>query len=608
MEFFMDRNVSPTTVPSTRAAENASVSPARLRLWPGVVLLTLQWMIVLAAGLLVPMGPGQFMVTFLTPVVTTMLIIGWWLFASRLSWSDRLTVVAVYAVAAMATTWFCRGSFPGMALLMYAIPTATTVWVGWLLASYYLHWSIRRTGLIVVLIAAWGFFTLIRFQGVSGAMSGEFAWRWASTAEEKLLAELKAAGPKSQPVQAVAANTTLSLEPGDWPSFRGPERDGRLTGVTIETDWSKNPPKEVWRHRIGPGWSSFAVVGTRLFTQEQRGEEELVVCYHTDTGEELWKHEDQVRFSEDVAGPGPRATPTFDGGKVYALGANGKLNCLDAITGKALWTRDVVADTGAKVPQWGLSSSPLVVEGIVAIFAGAPKGKSVAAYKIETGEPAWTAGEGEISYCSPQLSSIDGVAQILIATNAGLTAFRPASGEILWHHSWPHEDLARVVQPAVLMGGDVLLGTGMGIGTRRIHVEHKEQDWTTKEVWTSRAIKPYYNDMVVHEGHLYGFDSNVFMCVNLEDGRAGWKARGYGNGQVLLLADQGLLLILSEQGDVALVEANPKSHKELGRFKAIEGKTWNHPVVAHGKLFVRNGEEVACYQLREKGAEVAQGN
>src|SRR5262249_9439293 len=149
-----------------------------------------------------------------------------------------------------------------------------------------------------------------------------------------------------------------------------------------------------------------------------------------------------------------------DAGKIYALGAKGNLNCLDAATGKVYWSRDVVADTGAKIPQWGLSSSPLVAEGIVTVFAGGPDGKSVAAYKMESGEPTWTAGEGEFSYCSPQLAVVDGVTQILIATNAGLSSFLPADGKVLWHHSWPQKDLARIVQPAVTNGSDFLIGTG----------------------------------------------------------------------------------------------------------------------------------------------------
>jgi hypothetical protein len=131
--------------------------------------------------------------------------------------------------------------------------------------------------------------------------------------------------------------------------------------------------------------------------------------------------------------------------------------------------------------------------------------------------------------------------------------------------------------------------------------------WAAQKVWTSRAIKPYFNDLVIHQNHLYGFDNNFLTCVGLDDGKTRWKERGYGNGQVLLLADQDLLLVLSEQGEAALVEAVPSGLVERCRFQAIEGKTWNHPVVAHGRLFVRNGEEAACYELTAETGTTAAG-
>jgi len=152
-----------------------------------------------------------------------------------------------------------------------------------------------------------------------------------------------------------------------------------------------------------------------------------------------------------------------------------------------------------------------------------------------------------------------------------------------------------------------LIGTSFDFGTRLIRVSHEGDRWATSQVWQTTAIKPYFNDLVVHGEHIYGFDASFLVCVSLnEPARPKWKARGYGNGQVLLLPDQNLLLILSEKGDVALVEARPDSHKEVARFKVFDGKTWNHPVIAHGKLFVRNGEEAACYQLVEENGEKAQ--
>src|SRR5262249_7731085 len=268
--------------------------------------------------------------------------------------------------------------------------------------------------------------------------------------------------------------------------------------------------------------------------------------------------------------------PTFHDGKIFSLGAKGKLNCLDAATGKPLWSRDIVADSGAKVPMWGFASSPLIFADVVTVFAGGQETKKgVLGYAVETGEPVWSGATGELSYCSMQRARLAGVEQLVIATDQGLAAFEPREGAALWTYAWPLQGMYRVIQPAIVGDADVLIGTGMGIGTQRVHVVHADGKWISKAVWPepTRAMRPYYNDFVIHNGHIYGFDSNFFACVNLVDGKGQWKARGYGNGQVLLLPDQGLLLILSETGEIALVDANPEVHQERCRFQAIAGKT-----------------------------------
>ena len=571
----------------------------RLRLWPGLVLIACLG----AARGIASMGepsPSKFFTGLvITPVVVLAGLLLWWLLASRLRWPDRLLVVACFAVVTLATIFAAGSSFPVMALILYAVPVVTSLWVGWLLFTFRLSWPVRRAGLLLVFVVVGVVCSVLRVEGMDGTFNPTFSWRWNPTSEQRLLADLSAKQPLGSDAKPplAKAQTLLSEQAGDWPGFRGSERTGRLTGVRIRTDWEKSPPKEVWRKRIGPGWSSLTVVADRIFTQEQRGDDELVVCYAATTGEEVWEHRDATRFNEVVAGPGPRSTPTFHAGRLYTLGANGTLNCLQAATGEVVWSRDIVAETKAAVPQWGFSSSPLVTDGLVIVFAGAPGGKSLIAVNADSGTTAWTAGEGSLSYCSPQLTTIDGVAQVLITTDVGIAAFEPRTGKQLWAHEWPSGGSARVVQPALVGGSDLLIGTGMGIGTRRINVAHEGDKWDAKELWTSREIKPYYNDLVIVDDYLYGFDGNIFMCVSLKDGKKKWKARGYGNGQVLLLADQGLLLILSETGEVALVEAKPEKHVELCKFKAIEGKTWNHPVIAHGKLYVRNGEEIACFDL-----------
>lgn len=588
----------PMPAESAGPVQTSAVPQPRLRLWPAVVIIALQWLVVLVPAQVAPGTMFHFFGMFLGPIVGTTAILAWWLFGSRLPWRERWLGLLTFG-AITGVGFACFHKSMGMSsLLIYTLPLVTTASIVWLIVTARLTWRTRRVGLIVILAGACGYSALIRFEGIDGSMGAAFHYRWQPTAEDLSLASIGARARQVESHADGSAVENLVLQPGDWPCFRGPERDGRLKDVRIATDWKERPPREVWRQRIGPGWSSFAVVGDYLFTQEQRGEDELVVCYDAATGAERWIHTDRARFMETLGGAGPRATPTFHEGKIYALGATGILNCLDAATGRAQWSRDIVKDSGAAVPVWGFSASPLVAAGVVTVFAGSDdeKKKSVLGYDAALGDQVWSAGDGKLSYCSTQLSHLYGVEQVVVATEKGASAFDPASGKVLWQHQWP-SDAQRVIQPAIVGDSDVLIGTGFGMGLRRVHISRQGDEWTTEEIWTTRAIKPYFNDLVVHGDYLYGFDSGLFTCVNLADGKLKWKVRGYGNGEVLLLADQDLLLVLSETGDVALIDAIPDRHNERGRFKAIEGKTWNHPVVAHGKLFVRNGEEAACFEL-----------
>lgn len=588
-----DASTAPETLVPESQPENAV---PRVRLWPGLVIIAALWGVRIWGGS-GEGSPGRFFFAFvIAPLIATVGLLLWWLLLSRVRWSDRGLVVGVYVALAGATVAICGQDFPMMALILYALPVVGSVWVGWLVLSLGMAWPMRRLLLLTSLALAFGAFTLLRVDGMDGAFAATFNWRWTPTPEQKLLAELSRI-PSPAPVEPSAAAEAMVLQPGDWPGFRGVNRDGRLAGVTIATDWTRSPPQKLWSRRIGPGWSSLAVVGPRLYTQEQRGDDELVVCYDADSGDEIWSHAEQTRFTEVIAGPGPRGTPTFHAGQIYAQGANGALICLDAATGAVKWSQDIATDSAAAVPQWGFSGSPLVVQGIVTVFAGGPEGKSVLAYDAGTGKLAWSAGAGKLSYGSTHSATLAGVEQILMATDAGLAALDPRSGKALWEHQWQTEDIPRIVQPAVLNDTDILIGTGMGVGTRRISVTRNDDGWPIEEVWTSKQFKPYYNDFVVHGEQLYGFDGPILLCFDLNDQKIRWRARGYGNGQALLLSDQGLLVVLTETGEVALVEAQPNKHVELSRISAITGKTWNHPVIAYGRLFVRNGEEMACFQL-----------
>ena len=564
-----------------------------LRLWPAIGITLMVLAAITAPTMLAPGTVVQLFGMMLGPLVGTALMAVWWLFFSRCPSTIERIVGVLFAAIAAAVTYFVSAESVRPGLMIFGTTSMMAVITAWFLLSRSLSWKAQRTGaasVIVVTSAVWG---MLRGDGVDGLFRPKFSWRWASTREEKYLESLAAAAVQGAALKEVQP---LQAAPGDWVGFRGQDRSGKVTGVRLATDWQAKPPQEIWRRSIGPGWSSFAVVGDRLYTQEQRGDEEVVLCLAVADGQQLWAHSDPARFWEAMAGAGPRATPTFDRGTIYATGATGKLNCLNAVTGERIWSRDIGEDGEAKVPPWGFAGSPLVVNDTVLVYAGGGPGKGIIAYDCQSGRLLWQGGGGTHSYSSPQLVSFDGILQVLMLTERGVFAISPESGESLWEHEWPVEGMNRTVQPNV-DGHRVFLGTGFGLGTKAIAVLHEGASWKTAEQWTSTALKPYYNDFVAYEGQLYGFDGNIFACADIESGKRKWKQGRYGNGQVLLIADQGLLLVLTEWGEVVLLKANPARHEELAKLPAISGKTWNHPVIAHGKLFVRNAEEAACFAL-----------
>jgi len=568
---------------------NQSTPPKPLRLWPGVVLGLLLVVIRFVVPLVLP-AANVFVV--LGGLACGVAIILWWAFFSRARWFERLGAVLLMIVGLAATFRVVDVSIAtgamGMLFPILAVPAVALAFVTWAVASRRCSDRVRRATMVATILLACGFWTLVRTGGFTADFKNDLAWRWAKTPEERLLAQTNEA---SAALPAIPAPTATGA---DWPGFRGPQRDGSVRGVQIKTDWSQSPPVELWRHPIGPGWSSFAVRGNLLFTQEQRGDEEIVACYNATTGQPVWKHRDPARFWESNGGAGPRGTPTLAKGRVYTFGATGILNALDAGTGAVVWSRNAASDTGAKLPQWGFSSSPLVLdEAVIVATAG-----QLASYDISTGNRRWLGSAGGAGYSSPQLLSIAGVAQIVLVSAAGVSSVAPVDGKLLWQHLWPGYP---IVQPGLTADGDVLISVSDRSGLRRLAVAQGPGGWTVQERWTSTGLKPYFNDFVVHKGHAFGFDGSLLSCIDLSDGKRQWKGGRYGQGQLILLPDQDLLLVLSEAGELALVAAVPDQFKELARFPAIKGKTWNHPVLAGDTLLVRNGEEMAAFRLSFAG-------
>jgi len=602
-----------------------------LRLWPGVVIAVAA---ALARFVLPVVMPDALIYSVLGGFAGGALVAVWWLLFSRAAWVERLSGIALMVIGLFGARRIVDVSIAtgAMGYLMYflAIPILGMAFVAWAVATRNLADGVRRIIMVATIVAVCGGMGLIRTGGFNGRFENDLHFRWTKTAEERLLAQsgkpaeptpaaarpAPATPPTAEPEKPAAISVSLpaapaaklpsaagkiepakiekTSPPAEWPGFRGPHRDGSVVGVRIKTDWTASPPVKMWQRPVGPGWSSFAVQGNLIYTQEQRGPNEIVACYELKTGKPVWTHRDAVRFYESNGGPGPRGTPSLSNGRVYTFGGTGILNALSATSGAVIWSRNVAAETGMKTPEWGFASSPLVVDDAVLVAVSG----QLAAYDAGTGAPLWIGPARGESYSSPQLATIGRVRQVLSLSSVGLASFAPADGKLLWEHAWKGYP---IVQPGLTPEGDVLISVTDSSGLRRLAAAHGSDGWKVEERWTTNGLKPYFNDFVVHNGYALGFDGSILSCIDLKDGQRKWKGGRYGNGQMVLLADQDVLVVLSESGELALVSATPDQFKELGRVAALEGKTWNHPVVVGDTLLVRNGEEMAAFRLAPAG-------
>lgn len=502
-------------------------------------------------------------------------------------WIPALLIVVYGAVVAYlrATDDYRRGIM---------IPVLG-LFVGALIALWYVFLTglpLRRrlalgaAGLAVVLAAAVIGPKLFRWEGSrDGLATPRLVWRGT---------ESTAPAATNAPVTAPPAASVSLPGLADFPRYLGAAGDGVVPEVPLDPDWAGHPPKLLWRQPIGAGWSGFAVSGHRAVTQEQRGDDELVSCYDVATGSLLWLHTNQVRFSETLGGIGPRATPTIEGGDVFAQGATGLLDCLDLATGRKRWGVDALGEARSSNLTWGKSNAPLL-DGDRVIVTGGEGGPALIAFDRKSGKKLWVNGSATPSYASPVILTLAGRRQIVSVNGTSVTGHEPETGAVLWTHDWPGAQ-PKVGQPLGVSTNRLLISAGYGVGSTMLELKTETNGtFSVETVWKARSIRNKFSSLVLRDGFAYGLEEETLACLDLASGRRVWKDGKYGFGQLVRSGEW--LVVQSEPGDVVLVAANPEAWREMARIPALSAKTWNAPALAGNILLVRNDIEAAAYEL-----------
>jgi outer membrane protein assembly factor BamB len=400
------------------------------------------------------------------------------------------------------------------------------------------------------------------------------------------------AAPNASPNAGTTASAHVSRN--YWTSYRGPNRDGKYDEMAVLTNWPAQGLQQLWKVPVGVGYASIAVAEGRAYTIEQRRSKEVVAAYDVNNGRELWVQSWSAQYTDET-GDGPRTTPTWDEGWLYALGATGELRSLNATTGAVRWGKNILSDNQASNLQWAVSGSPLIVDDKVIVLPGGTSGKSVVAYNKVTGAPVWRAQNDVQAYVSPMLVTLAGKRQILVVSSSRVFGLEPDNGSLLWSHVWDTDMGINGAQPIVVDQNRFFISSGYGKGAALVEISGSGNSFQAKAVWTNINMKNKFNSSVLHDGHVYGLDEGILTCLDVNTGNRKWKGGRYGYGQVILAS--GHLIVLSDTGELALVKASPNEYTEVAKFQSLDGRTWNYPAVAGGKLFVRNAKEMAAYQI-----------
>ena len=383
--------------------------------------------------------------------------------------------------------------------------------------------------------------------------------------------------------------------PGEWPQWRGPNRDGISKETGLLKQWPEQGPALVWKATgAGNGYSSLAISGGRIFTMGVRGDREYIIAFDVATGKEEWATANGRAFMND-RGNGPRGTPTVEGDRLYALGGSGDLSCLETKSGRVVWTMNVLQKFGGSNPRWGISESPLVIEEKLLVNAGGPNA-SVIALNKKDGTLIWKSQSDGAGYSSGMPLQIGATTQVVFFTDQRAVGLDLKDGKLLWGYPKASNDVANVATP-VIKDNRVFLSSDYGTGAALVEVK---ADGTAREVYFTKEMRNHHSSSILIGDYLYGFSSGILTAMRFDTGAVAWRDRSVGKGS-LVYAD-GNLYAFSENGVVGLIEATPTGYVEKGRFRIQQDSlpTWTHPVIAGGRLYLRDQNTIYAYDVKAK--------
>ena len=398
----------------------------------------------------------------------------------------------------------------------------------------------------------------------------------------------------------VGAEKHESAAQAEWHQWRGANRDGISPETGILKAWPQSGPKELWRIPLGEGFSGISIANGRAYTMFAKGEDEVVVCLDAETGKELWRYLDDWFYAERQGGNGPRSTPTVDGDTVYVLSVFGRLVALNANTGEELWDVDFTKAFSSPMPRWGFSTSPVIEGNRLLVEVGGANDNAIVAFNKGTGERIWGVATSPSGYSSPILVTVNGVRQALFFARDELLGVSPEDGSVYWRYPWDGgRNSENRVTPVFISPDKVFISTSTRDAGIVLRIVGTGDDMRVEEVWQSHTMINGFSTTVLHDGYIYGFSNTIFKCVNADTGEEKWKTRGFGQGSVIY-ADRHLI-VLGENGNLALVEATPEAYREVAQVQVLSGRCWTAPTLSNGKLFLRSHQEIVCLDLRGQG-------